>query len=655
MINLFQLITFIRMFNFLASLSDESVPERSKTNTRSHMTTTLRYMTVLALCFIVHATLRASSTVEITIRGGSTWAESVVRDQVKTYNADKTRLLVRASSWNDERNFEKFIKGTWNCEVLFHRVLPTDEKANILKTKWPEGVMQPESFIVGHVRVAVIVHRANRIDHITLDQLHELLKVDKTITTWRDMGIQGSDIVPYGEDLKSTSRWIVRRACMMLGPEKPRTYYNYRNDFEKLPSADEVINRIRRDPQGIGFILYDGKPLPANLGVRFVPVAASDDEDPVALKQGSFIQDDYPLAEPLVLYLRPDASNAARKFCKFAISPEGQKIAAKHGLTTPSMHAESVASERLNQVAAGEGERVRAVGVDAIKQIIPELSDQYIRSKDVMQFNFRDADQDTSLIGAFVSKRASKTDLLFLMDRPSDRAMDLFGKKWNQLQPPEHVLAGRATAIIVNAANKLDSLTLGQIESIFAGQVDDWSVVAPGSIEVQAEREGANDIPIKRYGLRSNDAAARAFHKDRMDADQHGRIKLLPTTADVVSAVSIDPQAIGFVDLAAIPESGQTIKVLGIQLRSGNTTETIYPKPETIRNAMYPYAERLYLYVHPDANETAKCFAEFLSSGGRSAKTPYTEPVKYLMKLYQSYGLTPLSKAAIEQPFRESP
>lgn len=113
---------------------------------------------------------------------------------------------------------------------------------------------------------------------------------------------------------------------MMLGPKYPTGYYNCREDFEKLDDADDVIAKVQRDRNAIGFILHEGEP-PS--GVKVVPVMATPDASVVALKEGKFIQPEYPLAEWLVLYLRPDASPQARAFFEFATSEAGAKIAAK--------------------------------------------------------------------------------------------------------------------------------------------------------------------------------------------------------------------------------------------------------------------------------------------------------------------------------------
>src|SRR5690606_4700620 len=65
--------------------------------------------------------------------------------------------------------------------------------------------------------------------------------------TWRHGGV----VRPYGEGRDATSRLVIRRQCMMLGPKYPTGYYNYREDFEKLDNADEVIAKVQRDRNAI--------------------------------------------------------------------------------------------------------------------------------------------------------------------------------------------------------------------------------------------------------------------------------------------------------------------------------------------------------------------------------------------------------------------
>ena len=55
-------------------------------------------------------------------------------------------------------------------------------------------------------------------------------------------------------------------------------------------------------------------------------------------------------------------------------------------------------------------------------------------------------------------------------------------------------MAGRAVAIVVNRANGLKSLTLGQVRAIFSGQVSDWEIVGGTGLSAQ---EGAGSVSRK--------------------------------------------------------------------------------------------------------------------------------------------------------------
>ncbi|MCE9556221.1 MAG: HEAT repeat domain-containing protein, partial [Planctomycetes bacterium] len=136
--------------------------------------------------------------------------------------------------------------------------------------------------------------------------------------------------------------------------------------------------------------------------------------------------------------------------------------------------------ERLAEAKSGKGVRVLAVGIESGGKALSEFVVEYVKAKAVAQMGYLPSESDVAAIGAFVSGDgggASK-ELLLLADKPSERAMQAHGAKWNDLQPAEHMLAGRAAAIIVNPTSKLESLTLDQVRGIFAGETTDWSVLA---------------------------------------------------------------------------------------------------------------------------------------------------------------------------------
>ena len=120
------------------------------------------------------------------------------------------------------------------------------------------------------------------------------------------------------------------------------------------------------------------------------------------------------------------------------------------------------------------------------------------------------------------------------------------------------------------------------------------------------------DAEIHRYGLRRPDATAELFHEKGVTARRVRATTLAKSTAEVISAVSIDPQAIAYVNFAQIPAANEAVKVLAI----GPADKAVPPTAQTILDGSYPLGERLTLYVSPKAGEMARDFVKFIVSGG---------------------------------------
>ncbi len=319
--------------------------------------------------------------------------------------------------------------------------------------------------------------------------------------------------------------------------------------------------------------------------------------------------------------------------------------------------------KRVADAKAGRCPKISAVGSLSSRASLDALSLLYTKINVPVAVLASDTG-DVGGIGAMVSGRA---ELMFLDGKPSDVAMNRHGEKWNALGldetgkpsgagPAEYVIAGRAVALIVNPANKLESLALGQVQAIFQGDVGDWAVIGDTELTAPAGPDGKpGKLGINLFGLRAgggdarSSAAASVFHKEGVPANRLKRMTIQKDTAEAVAAVSMDPLAIAFVDLTAIPTTGQNVKVLPIKMGTGEKAKIVQPTPENIKNATYPLSQRLFLYVHPKASDTAKDFAKFIATCGGSEASPYADTVKAVMETYQKHGLIPIADAAIER------
>ena len=209
----------------------------------------------------------------------------------------------------------------------------------IIAQQSPDGnFVRWDKIELGEIRVIVIVHASNKISGLTLEQIQKLLirrenkakgsfpqysVADQGIPIhWTDLGGQGGLVTCYGEDGGSISRKILREQAMLYknvetpGQSGVRStgYYPFRDNFALCPDAEEVIEEIVRDRNGIGFIAFTGK-LPE--GVRIVPLAKTAKGPFIAPKLKPVAQADYPLRETITLHVHPSASATMRDFVKW--------------------------------------------------------------------------------------------------------------------------------------------------------------------------------------------------------------------------------------------------------------------------------------------------------------------------------------------------
>jgi phosphate transport system substrate-binding protein len=165
----------------------------------------------------------------------------------------------------------------------------------------------------------------------------------------------------------------------------------------------------------------------------------------------------------------------------------------------------------------------------------------------------------------------------------------------------EHVIGLDGIAVIVNPANRVASLTEGQLATVFSGAATSWSDVggSPGPVTVDSldDRSGTFDT-FKRLvlGDRSLAPGARTFE----------------SSVELSDAVAADSGAIGFIGLAYVRSAK------AVMVQEGASTPRL-PSPLTVATEDYPLARRLYLYLPAGAPVAARDFVDFaLSDAGQA-------------------------------------
>jgi phosphate transport system substrate-binding protein len=153
----------------------------------------------------------------------------------------------------------------------------------------------------------------------------------------------------------------------------------------------------------------------------------------------------------------------------------------------------------------------------------------------------------------------------------------------------KHLLARDGIAIVVPPSNPVTNLTKDQVIAIFVGNITNWSQVGgpDKGIDVVAREEGS--------GTRT------AFQELVMGtALIKGDAILQPYNGAVKTAVSSDPQAIGFISFGYIDSSVKALAINGVAATEPNA-----------KNGTYPIVRPLYFLTKTQPTGIVKDFIDF--------------------------------------------
>ena len=169
-------------------------------------------------------------------------------------------------------------------------------------------------------------------------------------------------------------------------------------------------------------------------------------------------------------------------------------------------------------------------------------------------------------------------------------------------RPTEYKVALDGLSIYVHESNKIEALSLEELEGIFTGAIKNWKEV------------GGPDLPIVVYS-RENSSGTYEFFKEHVlkGKDFAANAQTLQGTAQVLQAVSGEPKSIGYGGAAY----GAGAKHIKVSKQKGG--EAIEPTEETVLSGTYPIWRYLYVYLNPalDKGEIAAYLNWIRSDAGQ--------------------------------------
>ena len=162
----------------------------------------------------------------------------------------------------------------------------------------------------------------------------------------------------------------------------------------------------------------------------------------------------------------------------------------------------------------------------------------------------------------------------------------------------ETILAYDGIAIIVHPDNPVSDLTIEQIAQLYTGEITNWKDV------------GGNDAQVVLIGREAASGTRDGFESITGTKEKCQYRQELTSTGDVITAVSQNPDAIGYASLASIKDSVKALNVDGVT-----------PSEATVKDGSYK-VQRPFVLVTAEGKaltHVAQAFFDYATSPDAAA------------------------------------
>ncbi len=236
---------------------------------------------------------------------GSTTVLPVAQAAADAYMNTRGDVDIRVSGGGSSVGIQSVGEGTAGIGMS-SRDLKSEEK-----TRYPDLV----ATVIGNDGIAVIVHPGNPVGPLSLDQVKGVYR--GSFTNWKELGGPDLAIVVVGRDSASGTREFFHEKVMQKEDF-------VRTQLEKN-SNGAVKQTVMQTPGAIGYVGLGY----VDATTRAVPIMVSG--TPVEPTVEHVLSGKYPIARPLLMVTKGEASGLAKEYLAFLAGPSGQAILVEEG------------------------------------------------------------------------------------------------------------------------------------------------------------------------------------------------------------------------------------------------------------------------------------------------------------------------------------
>jgi phosphate transport system substrate-binding protein len=182
--------------------------------------------------------------------------------------------------------------------------------------------VHPKEFTVAYDGVAVIVHKNNPIDKLTIKELHDIYT--GKINNWKALGGEDQTIVAISREVSSGTHVYFKEHVVQMGDKKNKQ--EFASNVLLFSSSQAIVEEVSRNKAAIGYL---------GMGyisdrVKAIKVSA-DNKNYYYPDIENVVSQLYPLARPLFMYTNGTPTGVIKIFIDFVLSEEGQQQFKKTG------------------------------------------------------------------------------------------------------------------------------------------------------------------------------------------------------------------------------------------------------------------------------------------------------------------------------------
>lgn len=257
------------------------------------------------------------------------------------------------------------------------------------------------------------------------------------------------------------------------------------------------------------------------------------------------------------------------------------------------------ASLLIAHPAVGLAETITIKGSDTMVILAQRLAETYMKDHPDVTLQVTGGGSGTG-----IAALQNKTTNLANSSRPI-KPEEVTKAKEGGVDPQEFKVALDALAVVVNAQNPLQTLSLEQLNGIYRGDINDWSEV------------GAPAGRIVRYCRESN-SGTYVFFKEHVlqNGDYAADCQTMPGTSAVAEAVSRDRNGIGYGGVAYFAPL-KALRILSVKAKpDGPAVSPLkegHPDYEAVWSGTYPIARWLYIYSAGKPSPTEQAYLDWIT------------------------------------------